>query len=259
MFSYPDILANKDEFEDYHIYLFSFLANFLIFMYDSPTGYDRLQNFEFPLLQVLTIQIKNLVDYTYSVHTESKSYLALRLEVCNKLVACIVILMNKIEDNDKIQRYLHFCDAGTWNKIINALDHIYKSELVLMPDLIELTCKLYSPAVLDIETNEQEEIFEEYIKMLLAIMSKSTDIKAIMAAVDAITSIFSEDKFDCYFVKHDIYKILLSGKASFMDQTSAYSNKLLEDNANMQEIDDISNIRNDLAGFLDYKLEHTKF
>lgn len=228
-------------------------------MYDSPTGIDRLKNFEYPLLQVLTIQVKNLVDYTYSVHNESKPYLALRLEVCHKLVACIVILMNKIEDTQKVHRYLHFCDAGTWNKIINVLDHIYKSELTFMPDLIELAGKLYGPAFMDIDTNEQEDSFEEFIKMLLAIMSKSSDIKAILAAVDAITNIFSDEKFDCYFVKHDIFKILSSGKDTFMDQTLAYANQLEEEKASIQEIDYVSGVRVDFDGFLQYKLEHTQF
>ena len=65
LFSYKDILSNKDTLDDYYKYLLSFLANYLIFMYDSPTGIDRLDSFDYPILQVLSIQIKNLADYTY--------------------------------------------------------------------------------------------------------------------------------------------------------------------------------------------------
>jgi len=259
LFSYPDILSHKDEFEDYHIYLFSFLANFLIFMYDSPTGCDRLQSFEYPLLQVLTIQIKNLVDYIYTMHSESKPYLGLRVDVCQKLIGCIVIIMDKIEDPQKLQRYLHFCDAGTWNKIINALDYIYKTELAFMPDLIELTSKFYCVPVVQLETKEQENNFEEFLKMLIAIMSKSTDIKAIINSVDALINIFAEDDLDSYFVKYEIFKILSSGLNSFMQQTKEYADRLEAENSDLQEIDHVSEVRCNLKGFLDYKLEHTKF
>lgn len=262
LFSYPDILAYKDDFDDYHIYLFSFLANYLIFMYDYQAGTNRISDFEYPLLQVLTIQIKNLVDYTYVVAQEAKPYLRPKPEVAKKLVACISILIDKMEDNckdDKILRYLHFCDPGSWNKIINALDVVYQNDLDFLDDLINLVGKLYLPRYLAVDTEESESTFDEFLTILVTVLNRSSDIKALIATVDVIINIFSEDHLDNFMIKHNLFRLLKGGQAAFNEQTSQYIRQLKENGASEEVVNFVGEVQINLDAFLLYKLENIQF
>lgn len=253
LFSYPDILENKVYFEEFNINYFSFLANYLIFMYESPTGSSQLQDFDFQMLQYLTIQLKNLVDFTYRMHEGKRMHLCLDKRVPKKMVECILIIIDNISPM-KMENYLGFCDPVTWNKIIKIFDQVYQNELDFMAELIEITSKLYNPAYFAIDSKEKEFSFEEHIESLKKVLTTSPDTFLIAAAVDGLIDIFSNEAYDAYFVRHDLFKLLSTGMATFIEEAQ----KKMEESPD-EDTSRLSDVKTNLPQFLAYKAKHTRF
>lgn len=258
IFSYPEVLQHKDVFEAYCLYFYSFLANYLIFMYDSPTGIDRLKDYQFPMMQLLTIQLKNVVEYNYNSSTKNKEYLGLTKEVPQKILNCLIILFDNVGSSN-LKRFIGFCDPYSWNKLINALDTIYKQDLDFLHDLIRGTAKLYSPAVFSINSEERKKTFQDYVEILVTILKGSPDIRSIAAAVDAIMDVFAEENFDYYFIKYELFKLLKEGEKGFKEAAIQHIDKLRIDDPRDPDADCIQDVVDNLPNFLVYKEKHVRF
>lgn len=256
LFSYPDILTNKSVIDEFNLCFFSFLGNYLIYMYDSPTGMDRMKDFEYPMLQYLTVQTKNLVDFTYQCFEQKKAEFFLDKEIPRKMIRCILILLENIGDS-KFQRYLSFCDPISWNIIIKIFDQVYKKEFSFMHEILPVSTKLYMKSMTKIDSKQKEHSLEEFLEILKTILSTSDQIVTIDAALNSIMDLFSNEYLDNYFLKFEFFQLLEGGSIYFENEVK----KLAKEDKGESEIDlkALEVTVGNLKEFIKYKLKHLSY
>lgn len=255
--SITELQEHIAEFSEYHEYLLRFLANYLIYFWDGEASSGGgLPDFDFQLLQLLTDQLKNLVDYTYNCLTQNKMNMALDQTVAAKIVHCIYIILDHVQ-TAKVKKYLAYCDPYTWNRLISFLDLIYKTELTFMPDLLEVTGKLYLPAVYEVNSKAKEDTLLDFIKMLQEVLKSSSDVCVLAKAIDIIMELFGNPAYDNYFIQTGMMKLLSEGQESFNKAANWYLEK--EGNLDTHELSAVKDVMTNLPTFLNAKLKNIKF
>lgn len=94
---------------------------------------------------------------------------------------------------------------------------------------INILGKLANPISLEISSKEIEKALNELTCHLISYIKKCQDLVVIGAALEAITDIFHDKKFNFLFLGHDVFKILYEGIPKYRGRVDKLKSKLQPD------------------------------
>lgn len=135
-----------------------------------------------------------------------------------KLLQIIHMILNHFDnksENHVIKQLMKICSLADWIKIAQLLYIMYSEDVATERVIVDIFAKLAHPNNFEIESEESEKALDDLTERLISCVKRAHDVVLIGAALEAVTDIFHNEKFNFFFFKHQVFATLFEGLPNY--------------------------------------------
>lgn len=230
----------------------SFIINYFIYLYQNDILKIHASDFDFQILQVLVIELRNYLGYLYiNVYGKENRIRLFSINLLKKILEVTDLILENQSD-DTIFEMLQLCGIIDWIRMFQILDEVYGPQFTIKREFLRILSKISKPEIYNISGCEiEDECIDQLCILLVKVVRKSESLMEVAEGVNCIMDIFKDNTYSAFEVKHKLYRILYEGKDLFSQHVKSHLPNLSKEDREFASV-----VLSELGPYLEYKSQN---